>query len=418
MTDLFFLYAYFYTLKNRSKMKIGIIKETKIPGDSRCPLIPEQAATLIQEGWNIVAQRSNERSFNDTEFEKAGVPLVDDVSDCDVLLGVKEVKLEALIENKTYFFFSHTIKEQEYNRDLLREIIRKKIRLIDYEVLTNEKGQRLIAFGRFAGMVGAHNGIMAYGKRTGLFELPRMKDMKNYNEAKAVYRKINFPKMKIILTGFGRVSTGAAEVLNDMGFKKINSDEFLNKEATEAVYCQIRANEYVKHKNKTRFEIQDFYKNPSEYISTFQPFLSKADVFINGIYWDNNAPAFFKPDDLKEPEFSIKTIADVTCDIAPVSSIPTTIRPSTIAEPVFGVDKISMKECSPYGENSIDMMAVDNLPNELPRDASESFGSQFIEHILPELKKEESEILVRATVAENGKLGPYFQYLENFLKGN
>lgn len=399
-------------------MKIGIIKETKIPGDSRCPLIPEQAATLIQEGWNIVAQRSNERSFTDAEFEKAGVPLVDDISDCDVLLGVKEVKLEALIENKTYFFFSHTIKEQEYNRDLLREIIRKKIRLIDYEVLTNEKGQRLIAFGKFAGMVGAHNGIMAYGKRTGLFELPRMKDMKNYNEAKAIYRNIQFPKMKVILTGFGRVSTGAAEVLNDMGFKKISSDEFLNKEATEAVYCQIRANEYVKHKSKTEFEIQDFYNNPSEYISTFQPFLSKADVFINGIYWDNNAPAFFKPDDLKKPEFSIKTIADVTCDIAPVSSIPTTIRPSTIAEPVYGVDKNTMEECSPYGENSIDMMAVDNLPNELPRDASESFGSQFIEHILPELNKEESEVLLRATVAVDGKLGPYFQYLENFLKGN
>lgn len=399
-------------------MKVGIIKETKIPGDSRCPLIPEQAAFLIKRGWEIVAQRSEERSFTNSEFEKAGVPLVDDIDDCDILIGVKEVKLEALIENKTYFFFSHTIKEQEYNRELLREIIRKRIRLIDYEVLTNDKGQRLIAFGKFAGMVGAHNGLMAYGKRTGLFDLPRMKDMKNYNEARAVYHKIQFPKMKIILTGNGRVANGAAEVLNDMGITKVTSDEFLKSHANEAVYCQIGPKEYVRPKNKLDFELQHFYDNPAEYESAFQPFLSKADVFINGIYWDNEAPSFFKPSDLLDPGFSIKTIADVTCDIAPVSSIPTTIRPSTIAEPVYGVDKITMKECSAYQDNSIDMMAVDNLPNELPRDASEAFGAQFIEHILPELKKVKSDILVRATVAVDGKLGPYFQYLENYLKGN
>jgi len=399
-------------------MKIGIIKETKSPGDSRCPLIPKQVADLIKSGWDIVVQKSEERSYSNSEFEKAGVPLVNDISACDVLLGVKEVKIEALLENKTYFFFSHTIKEQAYNRGLLKEILKKNIRLIDYEVLANEKGQRLIAFGRFAGMVGAHNGIMAYGNRGKSFHLPRMKDFKNYQQAKELYETIEFPPMKVVLTGNGRVANGAAEVLSDMGFKKISSEEFLNRTVDLPVYCQIGPGEYAKRRDGKSFELQDFYKNPTAYESAFRPWLSQADVFINGIYWDNKAPAFFQLGDLKSKDFSIKTIADITCDIAPVSSVPTTIRPSTIENPIYGFDKFQLRECSPYEKNSVDVMAIDNLPNELPRDASEAFGMQFIEHILPEFKKENSDILTRATIAENGKLGPHFQYLREYAEVN
>ncbi len=400
-----------------NQMKIGIIKETKIPGDSRAPLSPSQAADLIEnQGIDLVVQRSKDRIFSDDEYGAAGVPVVDEVWDRDILLGVKEVKIEALIENKTYFFFSHTIKEQPYNRRLLQTILKKNIRLIDYEVLTDEAGKRLIAFGRFAGMVGAHNGIMAYGKRTGTFELPRLKDLRNYAEAREIYKSTTFPPICVVLTGGGRVANGAAEVLDDMGFEKVAADDYLKNEYDRAVYCQLLPKDYVRRKDGSAFDRADFYTNPLRYESAFAPWISCSDIFINGIYWDNDAPAFFSLEEMRGKNFNIQVIADVTCDIAPEASVPSTIRPSTIEEPVYGFDPMKEKETLPYTSRSIDMMAVDNLPNELPRDASEAFGQQFIENILPELKKEYSSVLNGATIAIGGKLGPGFSYLKNYVE--
>lgn len=397
-------------------MKIGIIREGKVPPDYRVPLTPDHCKTIKEKyPVEIVAQRSENRCYSDQEYQKAGIELVDNVDDCDVLMGVKEVKIKDLIADKKYFFFSHTIKEQPYNKTLLQEILKKNIQLIDYEVLTNDAGARIIAFGKFAGMVGAHNGIMAYGKKTGSFDLKRMRDCTDYEDAKEVYKNLKLPPMRIVLTGTGRVSNGAAEVLRDMNIKQVSPEDYLNSAFSEPVFTQISSLEYVKKKNGSPFSKKEFYESPENFQSNFLPFQQKSDILINGMYWNNDAPALFTLDDLKEDDFSIKVIADVTCDIAPVASVPTTIKASTIADPLFGYDKLKQEECSWENENAICMMTIDNLPNEMPRDASLSFGQQFVSFVIEELLDENSTLIERATIAKNGSLGNHFKYLSDYV---
>lgn len=401
-------------------LHIGIIREEKAKPDSRVPLTPEQCEDLIKnKGITISVQSSPIRCFSDEEYIARGVPVVSDVSDCNILLGVKEVPIDRLIPQKTYFFFSHTIKEQAYNRDLLISILEKEIRLIDYEVLTDANNHRLIAFGRHAGMVGAHNAIYTYAQRTGEFEIPRMKDFDDYQAAQDFYLDMKLPAIKIVLTGHGRVGNGAAAVLNDMKIKQVSPEEFLTKTYNYPVYTQLRTEDYIQHMDSEReFVRAEFYEDPSPYVSNFKPYLAAADIFINGIYWDNRAPSFFNLNDIQKPDFNIQVIADVTCDIAPKSSIPTTIKASSIDDPIFGFSKSLLEETEAHTEDSIDIMSIDNLPNELPKDASRHFGNQFILHILPELHSiEESDIIQRATVTQGGKLGHFFTYLENFVEG-
>lgn len=403
---------------NEKQLSIGIIREGKTPPDTRVPLSPTQCAKISQyPEIDLKVQHSPIRCFSDQYYSNLSVPMTDDISAQDVLLGVKEVPIDQLLANKTYCFFSHTIKKQAYNRKLLLAILEKNIRLIDWEVLTNESGKRVIAFGRFAGMVGAHNGIMTYGMRTGQFSLKRMHECHDYAEAKEIYKNTSLPAMKIVLTGTGRVGQGAEEVLLDMGIRKVEPKAFLEQEFDEAVFTQLICSDYAAKENGAEFNKKDFYTNPKTYKSIFAPYTKVADVMINGIYWDNDAPAFFTLDEMQAADWNIKTIADVTCDIAPVSSIPSTLKASTIADPIFGFDPNTGKEAAPFQENIIDMMTIDNLPNELPRDASASFGSQFIEHVLPEFLKEESAMLERATVAENGALGKHFAYLQDYVDG-
>ncbi len=399
-------------------MKIGIIREEKKPADSRVTLNPEQCKMLMDKGWDIVVQPSQVRCYSDQDYINAEVSLSENLNDRSILIGVKEVPISSLIADKTYFFFSHTIKEQTYNQQLLKSIVDQNISLIDYEVLTNDKGARVIAFGKFAGMVGAHNGLWTYGKRTQAFDLPRMNEMFDYNAAKAVYSQTKFPNIKVVLTGTGRVAQGAAMVLDDMGFKKVRPIDYVLKSFDVPVYTQLNSFYYAERKDGKVFDdVNDFYQNPSDYNSDFDHFLPMTDIMINGIYWDNDAPAFFSIDQMKSPDFGIKVIADVTCDIAPVSSIPSTIKASTIADPVFGFDPQTQSEVQPFDIDAVDMMTVDNLPNELPRDASTAFGEMFMEYVIPELKKDKSEMITKATVAQRGDLGPCFEYLRGYLNG-
>jgi len=399
-------------------IKLGIIREGKTPPDSRVPITPKQAAQ-IRDNFpiEIKVMNSPNRCYSNAEYEKEGFKMVDSVADCDILMGVKEVPIDQLIADKTYFFFSHTIKKQVYNRDLLQAVVDKNIRLIDYEVLTGPNKKRLIAFGHFAGMVGAHNGVMTYGMRTGEFSLKRLKDCHDYAEAMEIYKTLQLPAIKIVLTGTGRVGMGAKKVLEDMGIRQVGPKEFLKNNFKEAVFTQLQCRNYAARKDDNSFEKTDFYTNPTAYKSIFAPYAAISDILINGIYWDNAAPAFFTKEAMRTDDFNIKVIADVTCDIAPVSSIPSTLFASTIAKPIFGYDPKTEGVTEPFGENTVDMMTIDNLPNELPRDASESFGSQFIHHILHELLKEKSAILDRGTVARDGDLGKHFEYLRDYLNG-
>jgi alanine dehydrogenase len=397
-------------------MKIGIIREGKVPPDTRVPLDPQQCALLRNEyGLDVVVQPSPIRIFKDEEYIAAGVPVEEYVGDCDLLLGVKEVPIHQLIPGKTYSFFSHTHKKQIYNQPLLRAVLDKHIHLIDYEVLTNNMGQRVIAFGYFAGVVGAHNGLWAYGRRTGAFELPRMRDLFNYAEAKAVYQQIKLPPIKIVLTGTGRVSTGANQVLEDMGIRQVSPGDFLKLQYDEPVYTQLFSRDYLRHRDGQPFDKLHFYQHPEQYVAAFQPFAAVTDLMINGIFWDDKAPAFFTLDEMAAPTFHIQTIADITCDIAPVSSIPSTIKASTIADPVFGFDPHTRQEVAPFQPGTIDMMTIDNLPSELPRDASTAFGKMYIEQVLPHILAPNSAMIERATIARHGRLGPQFGYLLDFV---
>lgn len=401
-------------------MKIGIIKERKSPPDKRVVLSPEKCKELLQKfnELEIVVERSDSRAFSDQMYADLGIRLVDNVDDCDVLLGVKEVPMDALIQNKKYFFFSHTIKKQSYNRDLLNVILEKNIQMFDHEVITNKEGQRLVAFGRYAGIVGAYNGFRTYGLKFDLFALPKVETLKSQQEL--IFElsgiKDKLQRIKILLTGSGRVGKGAKEMLDGMGMKEVSVDDYLNTVFSVPVYAQIDVLDYNKRKDGKTLNNQDFYTNASEYVSDFMRFAKVTDMYIAGHFFGDGAPYIFTRDDAKSPDFNIKVVADISCDIdGPIAS---TIRPSIIAEPIYGYLPMSEQEVYFKNENAIAVMAVDNLPCELPIDASEGFGNSFAEHVIPAFFNNDKDgVLERACMTKDGKLTKRFLYLQRFVDG-
>jgi saccharopine dehydrogenase (NAD+, L-lysine-forming) len=398
-------------------MKIGILREEKIPEDNRAPLTPSQCRTLMEEHSNIwvSVQPSPTRCYTDDEYRYQGIAVREDLSDCDLLLGVKEIPPHLLIPNKTYMIFSHTIKKQQHNKKLLRAVIEKKIRLIDYECLKDEKGKRIIAFGRWAGIVGAYNTIRTIGLRTGRFELAPMHTCHNFAEAqKGEFNKLHLPAWRILLSGDGRVADGAAFLLDVMKIRKVDPHSFLYKEFDEPVYTQLHSRDMFYKEGEDEFDIDHYHAHPEQYLSTFYPFSKVADVFINGIYWDSRIPVFFTAAQMREKDFAIKVIGDITCDISPNASVPSTLRTSTIQDPVYGYEPVSGAECAPYTQRCIDIMAIDNLPNELPRDASEDFGNMLMSRVVPRLLKEWSTTIYNATIALDGRLNEPYSYLADY----
>lgn len=399
-------------------MKIGIIKEGKTPPDKRVALTPEHCKHLhgTYPELEIKVQRSPIRCFTDEEYAKAGIELVDAINDCDVIFGVKEVKYDMLAEGKTMLFFSHTIKKQPYNRDLLREVLTKKVRLIDYETLTYSNGARVLGFGRYAGIVGAYNALIAHGKRYGTFEMKPAHLCADMKEMGREMKKVQLGNAKIIISGGGKVANGAKETLNEAGIRQVSIPEFLNQEFDEPVYCNADILDYHEKDGKPPKDFAEFVKDSTVWTNTFTKFTNVADIFISAHFWDNKSAHFFTEEDVKSDDFKVKVIADITCDIK--GSIPTTLRPSTIADPIYGYDRTTGEEADPYTENSITIMAVDNLPCEVPKDASEGFGQDLIDKIIPLFLGEDSEnILERATIAQDGKLTEYFSYLQDYVDG-
>lgn len=397
-------------------MKVGILRETKNPPDKRVVLTPNQAISFQEKfpAVELVVQTSKIRCYKDEEYEAVGIKLQDEVNDCDFLMGIKEVNIEALIPGKTYLFFSHTAKMQPHNKPLLKACLDKHITLVDHEYLTNLKGERLVAFGRFAGIVGAYNGFIALGRRTGLFQLKRAKDCKDMEEMYEQLRKVKIPPIAMLLTGGGRVAKGAEEVLNGIGIRQISPDELLNSHFNEPVYAQLDPEHYVERIDGSPFDLQHFFKHPDLYQSTFKPYTKKADLWIACHFWDQRSPNFLKVDDMKENDFRMQIIADVSCDIA--GPIPSTIRSSTIAEPFYGYNPFYKSEDEPFKSGMITVMAVDNLPGELPRDASEHFGMALMEQAFPAFfQNDPDKILERATICHDGKLNSHFDYLEDFV---
>ena len=399
-------------------MTFAIIKERKNPPDRRVVFSPEHLAAARAQfpEANFIVESSSIRIFSDEDYRKEGFEVLEDVSHADVMIGVKEVPIENLIPNKKYFYFSHTIKKQPYNRKLLLAMLEKNIEMFDHETIVKKSGARLIGFGRYAGLVGAYNGFRALGLRDDLFNLPKVETLADLNEVKSELDKITIPNIKILLSGTGKVAHGAKEILDHLGIKEISDALYLTSQFTEPVYCMVDVMEYSKRTDGKVGDKFKFYKDPSGYESNFMPYAKETDYFIAGHFYGNNAPYLFTREDAKHPDFRINLVADISCDIdGPVAS---TIRPSTIADPFYGYDAKTEKEVAFNAENAITVMAVDNLPCELPKDASEGFGKTFLEHVIPAFfNNDEREILKRAKITENGKLTKRFSYLQDYIDG-
>jgi hypothetical protein len=397
----------------------AILKERKNPPDRRVVFSPEklkEAASLYPEARFIV-ESSDIRVFTDSAYRDAGFEVKNDITEADVMLGVKEVPVAALIQNKKYFYFSHTIKKQPYNRDLLLAMLERNIEMYDHETIVKQSGARLIGFGRYAGLVGAYNGFRALGIRDGLFELPKVENLADLDAVKKELDKIKLPAIKILLTGTGKVAQGAKEILDYLQIKKVSDALYLTSQFTEPVYCMADVMEYNKRKDGKVGEKYAFYKDPTPYESNFIPYAIESDFFIAGHFYGNNAPYLFSRADAKQENFRIRLIADISCDIdGPVAA---TIKSSTIADPFYGYDPQTESAVAMDAPGAITMMAVDNLPCELPKDASEGFGEMFLENVIPAFfNNDERGILKRARMTtKEGKLTERFSYLSDYVAG-
>jgi len=400
------------------KITLGIIRETKTPPDKRVPFTPAQCRSMLDryEQLELIVQPSDYRCFSDSEYEEAGITLREDLSSCDILMGVKEVKRKALIDQKTYLFFSHTAKKQPYNRELLQEVAQKGIRLVDYEYLTDEQGIRVVAFGRWAGVVGAYNGLRGYGLAEGGYSLKPAFECFDLKELHQELLKVELGRQRILVTGGGRVAGGALEILEKAGVRKVEPEVFLKEEFEEAVYTRLDPWHYTRRLDGSSFNFAHFMEHPEKYENSILPFAKRTNLFMACHFWDPKSPLMLTRDVLARGELPISLVADISCDIdGPIAS---TIRASTIAKPFYGYDPVSGKEKDPFEKGSITVMAVDNLPGELPRDASADFGSALMEHVIPELLEiKDTGMVERASIAANGSLTTTYDYLKDYLEG-
>jgi len=401
-------------------VKVALIKEGKVPPDKRVALTPQQCVALMEQfpQLKIVAQKSDVRAIADSEYVAAGIEVQEDVSDYDIMIGVKEVNIEDLIPNKTYLFFSHTFKKQPYNRELLRAILDKQIRLVDYEVLTYPNGGRVLGFGRYAGIVGAYNSLLAYGKKTGLYDLKPAHQCADRIEVEQELKKVQLPSdFKMVLTGRGRVGAGAREIIGLIDAQEVNHEDFLKVDFNRPVFTHLDVEHYNVHKEGKPFDRKHFFAFANEFESGFKPYSHRAHLYIACHYWSSQAPFLFTREDAKDPGFSLQVVGDVSCDIdGPVAS---TLRPSTIADPLYGYDPQTEKEVDFMNPDAIGVMAIDNLPCELPRDASEDFGQELAEKVMPHLLGDDCDkIIWRATqTLSSGVLAPHFAYLQDYVDG-
>jgi saccharopine dehydrogenase (NAD+, L-lysine-forming) len=406
----------------KKRVKVGLLRETKIPPDRRTPLTPAQIVELKEKYpfVEFIVQPSDIRSFSDDEYRYLKITMHEDLDNCDILMGVKEVDRRTLLAGKTYLFFAHVAKKQDHNLEMLREIMRRKIRLVDYEYLTTDKGMRVVAFGRWAGIVGAYNALRARGIKTNRFKLKPAYQCHDLAEMWAGLRLIKLkPGLKILVTGEGRVASGAMETLSNCpDLKKVTPEDFLAHDYEVPVVCQIGPQHYVKHKDGRPFDFNNFMNHPDDYVSDFLKYTRVNDILITAHYWDPKSPVFFTAEDVEKPDFRISVVGDISCDIG--GPVPTTLRATTIADPFYSYNRRKHCEEEAFSNpDNITVMSIDNLPGELPRDASADFGRQLIEHVLDDLfMDKDSEMIERATITSGGKLEPQYGYLSDWVNSD
>ena len=399
-------------------MKFGIIKERKSTPDRRVVFSPDELARLKQlhQGVSVKVESSDIRAFSDAEYRNMGIEVADDISDCDVFFGVKEVPIENLIPNKSYFFFSHTIKKQPHNRKLLQALLEKNIDFYDHEAIVDSNNRRLIGFGKYAGIVGAYNSFRAFGTKFELFKLPKAETLSGKEALITHLKRLVLPPLKIVVTGTGKVGSGVKEVLDAIKIKEVTVENYLTKNYAQAVYTQIDVLDYNKRKDGQELGFNDFYQNPQDYVSNFERFTKVSDIYITGHFHANEAPIILTREMLLANDCKLKVVADISCDVA--GPIACTHRSSTIADPFYGYLPTENSEVDVFHPAAIVVMAVDNLPCELPKDASEGFGEMFMEHVIPAFFNDDKDgILERSRMTEKGKLTSRFTYLQDYVDG-
>jgi saccharopine dehydrogenase (NAD+, L-lysine-forming) len=397
---------------------IGLLREGRTPPDRRVALTPKKCVELqtTYPSVRVRVQPSPARAYSDQEYRDLGIEIAEDLTPCDFLLGVKEVPVDQLLPGKTYLFFSHTVKKQPRNRELLRAVLRLGITLIDYELLTNAAGERIVAFGRYAGIVGAYNGLLTYGHKHGLYDLKPAHQCLDMDDMQEEFFKIKrLPAIKIAVTGSGRVAGGALEVLDKMGLRQVSVHDYLHRDFRVPVYAQLRSRDYHRRRDGLAWDTAHFHQYPEAYDSDFARFLPLTDLLVACAYWHPAAPRLFTEADTQEPDFKINTIADVTCDVD--GSIPLTKRSSTIEAPAFDYNPSTGELEIAYSRPAnITLMAVDNLPCELPRNASRDFGRQLLDQVFPHLLGGDAAgVVARATIAQGGHLQPLYTYLADYV---
>jgi alanine dehydrogenase len=402
-------------------LRVGILRETRNPPDRRVPLTPPQIIALQENypGVEFFVQPSDYRSYSNEEYEYLNIPLREDLRNCDILMGVKEVDRRTFIAGKTYLFFGHVAKKQPHNHEMFREMVDSKLTFIDYEYLKTEEGERVVAFGHYAGIVGAYNGLRARGLKTNKFKLKPAYQCRDLDEMWAGLRLIELnPGLKILVTGSGRVAGGAVETLNIANIVQVSSEDYLTRDFDVPVFCQIGSDQYVRHKKGLKYSFSHFARNPGEYESAFLPYTKVTDILITGHYWDTYSPHFFSKEDMKKPDFRISVIADISCDIN--GPIPSTMRATTISDPFYGYNPYLETEEPVFARpTNITVMSIDNLPGELPMEASMDFGKQLMNSVLPDLfTGKESPMMEKATILKDGRLTSRFTYLNDYFYGS
>ena len=401
---------------------IGVIKETR-PDENRTPLIPEHIENIKSNypNLNVVVQPSKNRCFSDDEYKNKGAEINEDLSNCSIIFGVKEIDTDVLMNNKTYVFFSHTYKlnKETLNnaqgtpgmdkKELLKSVLEKKIRLIDYENIRDINSKRYLGFGRFAGIVGCYNTLNLCLENLKKQPLARAYRINSYERLISNLKNLYFPYMKILVTGDGRVAKGVIEVLKQTNIKEVSKEKFKIDNFDKPVFCNLETKDYVETNLNKKFDLNHFIKNPKEYKSCALQYLKVADVFISAHYWDPASPKIFNQNDLNKLNH-LKVVGDITCDVD--GSVPTTIRSSTIDKPNFYIDRNTFKET--VGEG-LAIMAVDNLPSELPRDSSKEFGDGIVSEVIPYILNEDDGRVLNATITQNGSFLEKYNYLYDYI---
>ena len=401
---------------------IGIVRESR-NDENRTPLVPEHIKKYKESNPNInfIIQPSNSRCFSDEEYELCGAKINENLNECSIIFGVKEIDPNILINNRTYLFFSHTFKInkqqkniEKHKKDLLLSILNKKITLIDYENIRGKNGTRCLGFGRFAGIVGCYNTLNLLLKVLGKQSLASAYKINDYERLVLNLKNLYFPKTKILVTGDGRVAKGVIELLNQTNIKAVSKKDFLEKKFDQPIFCNLETKDYVTNNSSTNFNLEHFIDNPQDYSSSALQYLKKTDILISAHYWDPSSPKIFENEDLKVLQ-NLKIVGDITCDIN--GSVPTTIRSTTIEEPNYWIERYTLKEID-ENNDGIAVMAVDNLPSELPRDSSTEFSEGIIKEVLPFLLKEDDGRILNGTITTDGSFLEKYNYLNDYIRIN